>query len=137
MPTVPIKVFRMGEELHGQCPLPPIADTRDVAQDQAMRVASLAFLLPLVYLAAGCARVSEEMDRPDDQSISSRVARPSGGELLVAVTYPGGGAGDTIHRLLACASSARSCELLASVDTNDRPPPSLVPEGARIRFRDK
>jgi len=74
------------------------------------------------------------MNRPDDQSISSRISRGSDGELLVAVTHSGGGAGDTVHRLLACPSSAGSCELLASVATNDQPPPALVTEGSKIAF---
>jgi hypothetical protein len=98
-----------------------------------MRFASLGWMPFLICLGA-CAGAPEKVDRPDDQSISSRVARGDAGELLVAVNYSGGGAGDTVHRLLACSTSARSCELLASVDTNDRPPPTLVKQGSRTAF---
>lgn len=91
-------------------------------------------MLPLVSLASACAGAPEEMDRPDDQSISSRVSRGSDGELLVAVTHSGGGAGDSVHRLLACPALANTCELLASVDANDGPLPALVEEGSRIAF---
>ena len=99
-----------------------------------MKIAVLAWMASLIYLASACGGVPENMDRPEDRSVSSRISRGSAGELLVAVTYSGGGAGDTVHRLLACPSSAGSCELLASVDTNGRPPPALVPEGSRIAF---
>jgi hypothetical protein len=99
-----------------------------------MRFAALAGMPPLIFLAGACAGAPEEMDRPNEQAISSRVSRGSAGELVVAVTHSGGGAGDTVHRLLACPSSAGSCELLASVDTNDRPPPALIPEGSKIAF---
>lgn len=99
-----------------------------------MKGATLSWMLPLLPLVGACAGVPEEMDRPDEESVSSRVSRGSAGELLVAVTHSGGGAGDTVHRLLACPSSDRSCELLASVDANDGPPPTLVEEGSRIAF---
>ena len=110
-----------------------IADRRLLTQNHiVMRSAPLALMAVLIGLVAGCAGVPEEMDRPDERYISSRISRGDAGELIVAVTYSGGGAGDTTHRLLACPRSARSCELLASIDTNDRPRPELIMEGSKI-----
>ena len=62
---------------------------------------------------------------PEKGEISSILQKGSGNALIVVVTSSGGGAGDITHRLLDCKTGSEKCELLAGIDTNDAPPPTL------------
>ena len=92
------------------------------------------WLLPPLSVVAACSAATEEMERPEDGNITSRVRRGGDGELMIAAPQSGGAAGDTVHRLLACPSAGRSCELLASVDANGQSRPELIAEGSTVAF---
>jgi hypothetical protein len=88
-------------------------------------VASGLVVTILIGLGGCSAQSGDTWPAPEKRQISSTVQRSPEETLVVAVTSSGGGAGDITHRVLACNSGSDRCELLASIDTNDRPAPAL------------
>jgi hypothetical protein len=87
--------------------------------------------LNLILLAligvSGCGRqASDTWPAPDKKQIIAISQKSAKESLIIAITSSGGGAGDITYRLLDCNSGVEKCELLASIDTNDRPAPSLA-----------
>jgi hypothetical protein len=80
--------------------------------------------VPLVLQSCSSAS-QEEWPRPSEEHVLSRIARANEGELLLAATFSGGGAGDTTFRLLACPRVAARCEVLAAIDANEGERPML------------
>lgn len=90
---------------------------------------------PALLAIAACAKdIPDEVSRPPDQLIASRLAVGSEGELIVGIHHSGGGAGETIHRLLACVRGSQSCEVLSALDTNSRVAPVVTAEGTAVAF---
>jgi hypothetical protein len=86
-------------------------------------------------MLAGCGGPSgDTWPSPEKQQISSALRRNSDEVVVIALTSSGGGAGDITYRVLACKSGMAKCELLASIDTNDRAPPTLsrIPQGITL-----
>lgn len=90
---------------------------------RAMNASRLA-ILSCLSLSASCSQEDRSFERPGERHIYSRVARGGEGEVMVAATFSGGGAGDTTFRLLACPKDKPECEELAavSVANEDRKP---------------
>jgi hypothetical protein len=91
------------------------------------------FVLACVWMLFACTGSdSDELMRPEDKHILSRLQRGADGELIIAATYSGGGAGDTVYKFMACPANGASCEVLASIDSNDGPKPKIFSDGNRI-----
>lgn len=83
-------------------------------------------VLAILIGLEGCSGGPDDtMPKPEKRQISSTVQRTPDELLVIAVTSSGGGAGDITHRLLACKLQGDHCEILASIDTNDRTAPVL------------
>jgi hypothetical protein len=88
-------------------------------------ILSISMVTGLIALES-CGTPSEDTwPTPEKRQISSAIQRTPQESLIVAMTSSGGGAGDIIFRILNCKGESNRCELLASVDTNDRPSPTL------------
>jgi hypothetical protein len=85
-------------------------------------------------LAVGCTRQPPaELDRPEARHIYSRVSRGQEGEILLAATLWGGGAGDITYRAFACPTGEPRCEVLSAISAADAEKiPKLIHEGDRI-----
>jgi hypothetical protein len=68
-----------------------------------------------------------EVSPPAEEEVRSRLRLDATIELLLTRNDVGGGAGDTVYRLLLCRESSPSCEILSMVDTNDKAAPELIP----------
>jgi hypothetical protein len=84
-------------------------------------------------LLIGCARQPPaDIDRPEARHVHSRVSRGHEGEILLAATFSGGGAGDTTYQMLACPTGKPRCEVLASIAWDEEKIPELIAKGPRI-----
>jgi hypothetical protein len=88
-----------------------------------------AALIGLGSCGSGCA---DTWPFPEQGQISSTIRRNNEESLMIAVTSSGGGAGDITYRVLNCQTANKMCELLASVDTNDRAAPTLSVAGRDV-----
>lgn len=86
----------------------------------------------LIALGACSSQSEETWPAPAKSQVSSAVQRSPEETIVVAVTSSGGGAGDITHRVLACQRGGARCELLASIDTNDGPPPIVAKSAVGI-----
>jgi hypothetical protein len=88
----------------------------------------------LLFLCSCSTKLPETLERPPNQQVHSRVSRGSDGDILVAATFSGGGAGDTVYRLLACQPRKADCEVLGSIGASELPKPEISQEGGRVRL---
>jgi hypothetical protein len=85
-----------------------------------------AALLAILSGMGGCnSNSGDTWPVPDARQIVAAIQRTPEEKLLVAASSSGGGAGDDTYRVLACKAGGERCELLASIDTNDKVAPAL------------
>lgn len=91
-------------------------------------------ILAGIFLLVGCIQQGpEKIDRPEDRHTYSRLSLGKEGELLLAATFWGGGAGDITYRALACPTGQPDCEVLAAISAaNPEEIPELIQQGDRI-----
>lgn len=91
-------------------------------------------LILVSAILGGCTSSAvRPQDRPSDREILSRV-KDKGGDLIVSISYSGGGGGDTTYRLLACPTGADQCDMLGGVDTHGGGAPTLVLQSGSVAF---
>ncbi len=82
-------------------------------------------LLPLIAGCSGSAVV--KVERPKEKHhILGTVQDGTKGELVLAMRFTGGGAGDTSYQLLGCPSSGTDCDFMGGIMTGDGVPPTIT-----------
>jgi hypothetical protein len=85
-------------------------------------------ILCILFVAACTDSYEINLPRPEKKDQVSSIRRPDGGEIVLAMHFTGGAAGDKTYKVLACPSSGADCEVLATVDSYESRPPEVVAE---------
>jgi hypothetical protein len=78
-------------------------------------------------IVTGCGSSPEErIARPDTKDLKGSVQVSDKSNILLAVYYSGGAAGDKTYKLLGCRLNSKRCEVLATIDSYNQAIPELL-----------
>lgn len=92
-------------------------------------------LVVAALLGSACGgSVSERRETIDADTLTSELAIGGGAKAVIERAYTGGATGDTLHKAWICQASLADCQLQATVDTHDGPPPiwRTTPSGLEL-----
>ena len=97
----------------------------------------MALALALLALSGCGAPVVEEKSKLTQTSVIATKALANGASLHIEKSYAGGATGDTLHKAWVCKLGITNCQLAATIDSHEGPPPEVrtTASGAELVIR--